>query len=104
MKKNLEDETFQIIDSMYNLLNSEKRDRQVLQILLKAGAALSKNVPPQVVATKTVNGFSLYVMTHKGESFGPEVNHGINELTRIARLAGYKWNSIGLGDLQVQFE
>ncbi|AYE38304.1 bacteriocin immunity protein [Companilactobacillus zhachilii] len=104
MAEDLEDETFQIIDSMYNCLYKDKKDQQLLNVLLKAAAALNKGVPPQIVATKTVNGFSLYVLTHVEESFGPEVNQGIKELTRIARLAGYKWNSMGLGDLRVQFE
>lgn len=104
MGEDLETETFQIIDSMYNRLYKDKKDQQILTILLKAAAALNKNVPPQIVATKTVNGFSLYILTHMDENFGPEVDYGIKELTRIARLAGYKWNSMGLGDLRVQFE
>lgn len=104
MGENLETETFQIIDAMYNQLHNEKRDQQILNVLLKAGAALNKNVPPQIVATKTVNGFSLYVMTHIDESFGPEIGREISELTRIARIEGYKWSSTGLGDLRIQFE
>jgi len=104
MGENLKTETFQIIDAMYNQLHNEKRDQQILNILLKAGAALNKNVPPQIVATKTVNGFSLYILTHSNEIFGPKISQEISELTRISRVAGYQWSSTGLGDLRIQFE
>ncbi|WP_334329959.1 bacteriocin immunity protein [Companilactobacillus sp. HBUAS59699] len=104
MGEDLETETFQIIDSMYNRLYKDKKDQRILNILLKAAAALNNGVPPQIVATKTVNGFSLYILTHIDENFGQEVSQDISELTRIARLAGYKWSSTGLGDLRIQFE
>lgn len=103
MADNLENRTFAIIDEIYQDLKDNNRDQELLDLALKAATALDKGVNAQIVATKMVNGFSLYILTHKRESFGPKIGQSLSELTKIARTGGYVWSSIGLGDLRVQF-
>lgn len=102
MKEDLTNDTFEIIDRMYNHLRTQKYDSEILNILIKAAQALQKNIPPQIVAVKTVNGITLISLSKK-LTFDTETNDDINKLRPIARSGGYKWSGAGSQDLRSQF-
>lgn len=102
MTKDLKKDTFEIIDQTYNHLKKQNSNPELLTVFLKAGQALDNNMPPQVVAAKTINGITLYVLSHK-DHYDQETSDNISKLKTIAREDGYKWNATGIGSLGVQF-
>jgi len=102
MAADLADETFTIIDEMYNHLKQQKTDPEVFEVLMKAGTALNKKVPFQIVAAKTVNGITLISLTKK-LSFDEFISHDISCLRTICRAKGYQWSGAGISDLRIQF-
>lgn len=102
MTEDLKKDVFTIIDQLYNHLKEKNSNPELLSILLKAGQALDKNMAPQIVAAKTINGITLYVLSHK-DHYDQETGDNISKLKTIARKGGYKWTANGVGDLRIQF-
>jgi Enterocin A Immunity. len=102
MTKDLKNDVFEIIDQMYNHLKKQDTNPELLTILLKAGQALDNDMPPQIVAAKTINGITLYVLSHK-DHYDQETGDNISKLKVISRKGGYKWTANGVGDLRIQF-
>jgi len=102
MADKIKDEVFQLIDSMYNDVKSGSNDPDILGVLLKAATALNKNMPPQVVAAKTVNGINLFVLSKK-MNLGADVSADYTRLIELSRAGSYKWIANGVGDLRIQF-
>lgn len=103
----ISERVYKIIDEMYHIFKSEDESPEVREVLLKAGKALDKNMPAQIVAAKTVNGITIVVLTnnfHLNKEDDKRVSELINELKNISRAKGYKWMSTGIGDLRIQFE
>lgn len=103
MTNNIQSETFEIIDVLYQELTDKHADQQLLNILLKAAKALNNGMAPQIVAARTYNGFTLWILSHKFY-FGDQISDQLSQLTVIARSGVYKWTATGIGDLRVQFD
>lgn len=103
MNDTLTDETFTIIDTIYNDLKQQQADPDILAILMKAAKSLNNNMPAQIVAAKTINTFTVTALTKK-LSFDQLTNDELSKLKKIARAGGYRWSAAGLGDLRNQFD
>lgn len=101
MADTVKDEVFQLVDSMYGIVKAGNNDPDILGILMKAATALNKNMAPQLVAPKTVNGINLFVLSKK-IYFGDEFSADYTRLIELSRTGSYKWIA-GVGDLRIQF-